>query len=57
MKVNSQDVALAESLVRIAIETAAALKQLREAKPEVYAAIGHHHHDALAKAHAELAKP
>lgn len=54
---NPATVALAEQLIEIAIKAAAAVKQLKTDSPEVYAAIGQHHHDALAQAHAELAKP
>jgi hypothetical protein len=54
---NPATIALAEELVQIAIRATAAIKQLKTDSPEVYAAIGQHHHDALANAQAELAKP
>jgi hypothetical protein len=49
-------IALAEELIQIGIRAAAAIKQLKTDNPEVYAAIGQHHKDALAAANAELAK-
>lgn len=51
------DILLAESLVEIFVKASAAVKALRENHPEVYAAIGQHHKDALAAAEAEAGKP
>lgn len=55
--INPSEIALAESLIQIALKAAAAVKQLKTDNPAVYAAIGQHHKDALAAANAELAKP
>lgn len=57
MSLNQNDIALAENLIRIIISASQSLKALKSDKPEVYAAIGQHHKDALAAAEAEAAKP
>ena len=56
MSVKPSDVTLLLALIDIATKAAAAIKAIKEDTPEVYAAVGKHHADALAKLEAAAGK-
>ena len=55
MSVRPGDITALIALIEIATKAAASIKKIRAENPEVYAEVGKHHADALARLEAEVA--
>ena len=49
MSIKPGDITILISLIEIATKAAAAIKKIKDESPEVYAEVGKHHADALAR--------